>query len=78
MYLDSCFMSQTLIISNIISFDYHFKPCNLGWYVSVLILYVFSILKLACIFFFWLRELFDCFSFSCTVYILPFIFYMNF
>jgi hypothetical protein len=41
-------MSQSLIISNVISFDHHFKPCNLGWYVSVLILYVFSILKLVC------------------------------
>jgi len=40
-------MSQSLIISNFISFDHHLKPYNLGWYVSVLILYVFSILKLA-------------------------------
>jgi len=43
-------MSQSLINSNVISFDHHFKPYNLGLYVSVLISYVFYILKLACIF----------------------------
>jgi hypothetical protein len=51
-YLDCYFMSESIIISNFISFDHHFKPYNLGWYISVLILYVFSILKLVCIFFF--------------------------
>ena len=52
MYLDCCFMSLSLIISNVISFDHYFRPYNLGWSVSVLIWYVFSILKLASIFFF--------------------------
>jgi hypothetical protein len=44
-------MSQSLIIFNFVSFDHHFKPYNLGWYASVLILYVFSISKLTCAFF---------------------------
>jgi hypothetical protein len=41
-------------------------------------LYVFSILKLACILGGGLCKLFDSFSFSRTIYILPYIYYMNF
>jgi len=71
-------MSQSLIVSNFISFDHYLKPYNLGWYVSVLILYVFSILKLACIFFgyadFLILFLFHALYIFCLIY----IHYMNF
>jgi len=67
-------MSQSLIISNFISFDHHFKPYNLGWYVSVLMLYVFSILKLACLFFpyvnFFINFFFHALYIFCLIYIL--------
>jgi hypothetical protein len=56
------------------SFDHHFKPNNLGWYASVLILYVFSISKLACTFFGYVNFLivfhFHALYIFCLLYIL--------
>jgi hypothetical protein len=74
MYLDCCFMSQSIFISNFISFDRHFKPYNLTWYATVLILYVFSISKLACTFFCYVNFLtvfhFHALYVFCLMYIL--------
>jgi hypothetical protein len=74
MYLDCYFMLQSLIIFNTIPFDHHFTPYNLGWYASVLILYVFSISKLACTFFGYVKFLivfhFYALYILCLLYIL--------
>jgi hypothetical protein len=76
-YLDCYIMSQSIIISNFISFDQHFKPYNSGRYPSVLILYVFYISKWHVFFLtMWTFLLF--FFFTHCVNFAFCIYYMNF
>jgi hypothetical protein len=72
MYLDCCFVLQSLIIFSFVSFDHHMNLITWAgmhqyWSCMYFLSQNWHVL-------FWLCEIFDCFSFSRTVYILPFVY----